>query len=104
MQTKIGIACLSWLLAFSTMMLGQAPTATLVGQVVDPTKANVSGATITVRNTATNETRTVKTNSAGQYTGSNLSPGLYEVTISPGVFHPLQRETHRICQDKAHRT
>jgi len=92
MQTKIGIACLSWLLAFSTMMLGQAPTATLVGQVVDTTKANVSGATIAIRNTSTNEARTTKTSSDGLYTVTNLAPGIYEVTISMVGFQPAQGE------------
>lgn len=82
MRIKIGIACLGWLLALSTSMLGQAPTATLVGQVTDTTKANIPDATIVVRNTATNETRATKTTSDGLYTVSNLAPGVYEVTIS----------------------
>ena len=100
---KISVTCLVWLLAFSTMMFGQAPTATLVGQVVDPTKANVPGATITVRNTATNVTRTAKTNSAGLYTVTNLAPGIYEVIISMEGFNQLKESNLELAADQTAR-
>jgi hypothetical protein len=103
MQTKISIACLGWLLTLSTIMLGQAPTATLVGQVVDPTKANISGATVAVRNTATNETRTIKTDSVGLYTVSNLAPGLYEVTISAVGFNQLKESNLELTAEQTAR-
>jgi len=103
MQTKIGTAFLVWLLAFSTMMLGQAPTATLVGQVVDPTNANIPGATITIKNMATNETRTTKTDATGQYTVSNLAPGVYEVTISMVGFNQLKESNLELTADQTAR-
>jgi hypothetical protein len=103
MQTKISIACLAWLLAFSTIMFGQAPTATLVGQVVDTTKANIPGATIAIRNTATNETRTTKTNPDGLYTVSNLAPGVYEVTISMVGFDQLKESNLQLAADQTAR-
>src|ERR1700733_15020784 len=103
MQTKISIACLGWLLTLSTIMLGQAPTATLVGQVVDPTKANISGATAAVRNTATNETRTIKADSVGLYTVSNLAPGLYEVIISAVGFNQLKESNLELTAEQTAR-
>jgi hypothetical protein len=84
-------------------MLGQAPTATLVGQVVDATKANISGATVTIRNTATNVTRGTKTDSAGQYTVSNLAPGNYEVTISMTGFNQLKESNLELTADQTAR-
>ena len=103
MQTKISMVLLGWLLALSTITLGQAPTATLVGQVVDATKANISGATVTIRNTATNVTRAAKTDSAGQYTVSNLAPGNYEVTISMTGFNQLKESNLELTADQTAR-
>jgi Carboxypeptidase regulatory-like domain len=103
MQTKISMACLGWLLALSTIMLGQAPTATLVGQVVDATKANISGAAVTIRNTATNVTRATKTDSSGQYTVSSLAPGNYEVTISMTGFNQLKESNLELTADQTAR-
>src|ERR1700734_2456105 len=103
MHTKLRIACLGWLLALSATMLGQAPTATLVGHVVDPSKAYVAGATIVVRNTATNEMRSTKTDAVGQYTVSNLSPGVYEVTISMAGFNQLKENSLELSADQTAR-
>src|SRR5580692_2599473 len=103
MKIKISIACLGWLLAFSTIMLGQAPTATLVGQVVDSTKASIPGATIAIRNIATNVTRTVKTDSEGLYTVTNLAPGIYEVTISMVGFNQLKESNLELTADQTAR-
>jgi Carboxypeptidase regulatory-like domain/TonB-dependent Receptor Plug Domain/TonB dependent receptor len=50
------------------------------GTVKDPNEAVIPGATVTVRNTATNGTRTVTTDSDGNYLITNLQPGSYEVT------------------------
>ena len=71
----------------------QAPTASLVGQVVDASKASIPGATVTIRNVATNETRTVHTGGQGEYTISNLPQGYFDVTISMQGFESLH-ETH----------
>ena len=49
------------------------------GTVKDPTEALIPGATVTVRNTATNATRTVTTDNDGNYLVTNLQPGAYEV-------------------------
>jgi hypothetical protein len=103
MQTKITILCLSWLLALSSLALAQAPTATLVGHVVDATTANISGAAVTIRNTATNVTRTAKSDSTGQYTVSNLTPGNYEVTISMTGFNQLKESNLELTADQTAR-
>lgn len=60
--------------------LAQTPTATLVGDIRDSSGAVVPGTTITIRNTATNISRSAQSNASGAYTVLSLAPGPYEVT------------------------
>src|SRR5436190_9017830 len=57
---KISILFLSFLL-FAALALAQAPSATLVGRIVDASNLAVSGASVRVRNTDTNESRMAET-------------------------------------------
>jgi outer membrane receptor protein involved in Fe transport len=77
------------LLLASAVALAQSPTATLVGDVKDPTGAAVPGAEIRVRNTATNDVRTTRSTDLGQFTVVNLLPGVYEVTAQNPGFQKL---------------
>src|SRR5215467_4270850 len=61
-------------------------TATLKGTVVDPQGAVVSGATVTVTNTATSITRTTKTLADGSYQVPALPPASYLVTFEAQGF------------------
>lgn len=68
-----------------TLILAQS-TATLQGTVTDATNAAVATAVITVRNTATGEERSTKTDNSGVYLASSLVPGTYRVEVkSPGM-------------------
>ena len=78
---------------FAAVLAAQTPSATIVGRIVDATEAVVGKATIRVRNEATNEVRAVESEDDGDYTVSNLPPGLYEITIEKPGFKPL-RESH----------
>ena len=64
----------------------QVSGATLSGTVTDPTGAVVANAQISVRNTATNVTRDLTTDTAGFYTVPNLLPGPYAVTVTASGF------------------
>ena len=64
----------------------QATAADLIGSVVDPTGAVVSGATITARNVATGITRTVTAGADGNYQFIGLPPGDYEVSAEAATF------------------
>ena len=67
------------------MAQSQSNAADLQGYVRDPSGAVVVGATVTVRNAATNFSREVTTNEDGYYQITNLPPGSYEVTVeAPG--------------------
>jgi hypothetical protein len=63
-----------------------ANTAIVLGTVTDPAGAVVPDATVNLTNTATNETKTVTTSSAGQFVFPNVSPGAYTLKISKTGF------------------
>ena len=79
---------LVFVLAISTLVLvsslaafGQATTGTLRGTVTDPNGGVVAGATVTAKNQSTNNTSPTTTNGEGGYVLSNLSPGVYTITV-----------------------
>src|SRR4051794_16834779 len=59
-------------------------TSAIVGQVSDPTSAAIAGATVTVKNTDTGLTRSVKTDEAGRFNFPQLKPGSYAVKAEAG--------------------
>src|SRR5215469_796072 len=65
-----------------TLAWTQTPTGEILGTVLDPTGAVVSGAVITVTNTSTGVERKLATNSAGVYTAPALPPGTYSVRVT----------------------
>ena len=80
------------LIGLAGAALAQAPTATLVGRILDRSQAAIPGVSVSVRSVDTNQVRAVQTEDGGEYTVSNLSPGFYEVTITKSGFKSL-RET-----------
>jgi len=65
-------------------------TATVSGTVTDRTGAVVQGASVTVRNEATNERRLVVTNKSGVFAAPNLKPSTYSITVSAKGFGPKE--------------
>ncbi len=59
---------------------------TVAGTVSDKTGAVVPNATITLTDTATQETRTATSNSAGFYTFVNVPPSTYDITVTKSGF------------------
>jgi hypothetical protein len=64
------------------MAAAQQPTGGIEGQVTDPQKAAVVGASVTVKNIDTGLTRTAQTDSEGKFSISQLPPGNYEVRVA----------------------
>lgn len=57
----------------------------IFGHVLDPSSATVAGASVTIRNTATNVSTDLKTNESGYYEAALLVAGAYQVAVeSPG--------------------
>ncbi len=78
---------IAFLLAVPAALLAQtSTTATVVGTVSDPTGALVSGATVELRDIATNQTRSTTTNDVGQYILTSVLPGTYRMTVSMAGF------------------
>jgi len=69
----------------------QLPTGKITGIVTDSTGANVSGADVEARNTATGIVTKTVTNEAGDYTFPVLSPGEYTVEAKKGGFETVNR-------------
>ena len=85
-----GSACtlfLALLLAVVPAALCQVLYGVLTGTVTDATGASVTNATVTVRNQSNGETRTIQTNSSGNYTVRDLLAGQYTVAVpAAGTF------------------
>jgi carboxypeptidase family protein/TonB-dependent receptor-like protein len=67
--------------AYSQILYGS-----LVGNVKDASDAVVAGASVTVTNAATNQSRQAQTNETGSYSLSTLEPGTYTVRVSKAGF------------------
>ncbi|MBM3727870.1 MAG: TonB-dependent receptor [Acidobacteria bacterium] len=87
------IRTLTLLSAATCAVFGQTTNATLVGDIVDATNAVVADATITVKNTATGQSREAKTNESGAYRVFPLNPGTYEVTVTKSGFRTTTART-----------
>ena len=86
-STFLILAVISALLAASVAFgQSQSNAADMQGYVRDPSGAAVAGASVTVRNAATNFSRDIITNDEGYYQITNLPPGNYEVTVTASGF------------------
>lgn len=70
----------------------QALYGSIVGTVTDGSGAIIQGATVTITDIATNETRTAQSNSAGEYSFVSLVPSTYQVAIEKTSFKRFVRE------------
>ena len=67
----------------------QTSNGTLVGSVVDPSEAVVTGATVSAVSPQYGQSHETHTDSAGTYRLESLQPGIYSVTISAPAFETL---------------
>ena len=71
------------------------PTGTLTGVVTDPSSAAIPGATVAVKEPETGRLYNVQADANGRFVVANLSPGVYNVTVShvgfqSGVYNSVQ--------------
>lgn len=92
----IGVGLLTGALAFAQLQAGR-----IVGQVFDPQHAAVPGATITVTNSATSLSETVKADASGNYVVTPLDPGTYSVSASAQGFATMVRNGIELTVGKA---
>src|SRR6266481_8146343 len=94
MRGKFRVVFLFCLLAILSCarLRAQITSSTMYGQVTDATGAGVPGAQVSVSNTDTNLTRTLETNSAGEYRIELLPVGSYRVEIAKPGFKKVVLE------------
>lgn len=74
-----------------TVSFGQQLTAQLSGSTYDQTGAVVPNAHVSVKNTASGDTRETTSNGSGYFTFAALQPGAYSVTVSAPGFRSWQQ-------------
>src|SRR5437588_4025315 len=87
-ETRSAAFALAFILFFSTLAIAQTPdTATIVGQVLDPTRAVVVGVHVTATNDLTGLERNTETDSKGKFSlGALPVAGSYTLTTSKTGF------------------
>jgi len=83
---------ISILLALSVMTFAQSATTSLRGTLTDAKGAVVTGATVTLNNSATGFSRTVKSDDQGVYQFMELPPATYVITVTSQGFATTKRE------------
>ena len=87
---------------FFTASLAQAQfRGSIQGVVTDPQGANISGATLTLKNTGTNQQLTATTNDSGIYNFNALSPGKYSLTVEKTGFQKKFFENVSFIEEQA---
>lgn len=77
---------------FASLLSGQQSTGSMIGTITDPSGGAVPGAEVTVKNQATAATFIAQTDSAGVWRAPELSPGVYDVSVTAKGFSTLLRE------------
>ena len=88
----VTMAVVLGILFMPTYAVAQVAVGTLLGNVTDESGGAVPGATVTATETRTNISRTAVSNAGGNYTFSNLAPGLYRVDGELVGFRKFSRE------------
>ncbi len=85
LSSKLSLAALTLsvcaCLPFTSLLIAQGVTGIILGTVQDSSKAAVPGASITVTNILTGETRNLTSDASGQYIATSLNVGRYRVEI-----------------------
>lgn len=81
-RTLVVVAVLAAWLGASGALRGQGLTGQLSGTVVDSSGSVLPGAAVTIRNTGTQATREVVTDSDGNFVATELLAGTYDITVT----------------------
>ena len=85
MRFRTGVRLFFVVLSHVVLLSAQTYQGRILGTVTDASGAVIAGAKITVTDTAKNTSRSLITNSAGEYTAPDLDPGTYAVSAeAPG--------------------
>jgi hypothetical protein len=91
MLRTVGFVLLAALPLFPIDAFAQGETTSaIIGQVIDASGALIPGATVTIANRGTGLERSLKTDTAGQFSFPQLAPGTYSVRAEADGFDPQQ--------------
>ena len=83
-----------WLAALGTTIaapaMAQTTTGSIAGIVTDNTKAALPGATVTIRQVETAQSRVIVTDGSGRYRAPALEPGHYNITVELSGFRTAE--------------
>ena len=89
-RLRAGLLVLALGMGTFPVAFGQSSKGILAGVARDASGAVVAGATITITNQATSETRNVQTSTDGAYRVDAISPGTYAITAKEAGFNTSQ--------------
>jgi hypothetical protein len=96
--------CLAALcLALPVTLRAQAVQGSILGSVIDPSGAGVSGAEVTIVNTGTNAEQRMNTTPSGDYRFAGLQPGFYTVTVAAPGFKKFVQTGIQLATSEARR-
>src|ERR1700691_6276096 len=78
-------------LLLSRPLFSQSSTGRILGDVRDASDAVVVGASVEITDVQRGVTRSLETDSAGEYVAPDLEPGIYKITVSKGGFKRFER-------------
>lgn len=90
------LMCMLLLTSLAPNARPQTVRGSIIGTVMDPSDALVEGAKITATNVATNVSTTTTSNASGNYGLTQLTPGIYKVSIEKTGFQTLVQENVQV--------
>ena len=87
--TALGVLLATLLMAQSSF--AQTNYGSIVGTIRDATGADVTGARVTLKNSATDAVESIDSGNGGTYTFQNLNPGSYSLSVSNPGFKEYKR-------------
>jgi iron complex outermembrane recepter protein len=94
-RTAVLMVCAA-LIALSAPVLAQPATGRIAGTVRDSNGAPVAGAPVTITNQETLATRVVRASKTGTFEVSDLSPGVYTVSVDVQGFRKVLQRDQRL--------
>lgn len=94
--SRITIALGLSLLSYALNAGAQGTDGEIQGVVADVSGTLLPGVTVTIENTETRASRTVRTDASGRFTAPAVAPGRYEVTAAFTGFAPRRQEGLRV--------
>lgn len=98
-----GLLAVCAVLGFSAQLQAQVRFGAVVGYVTDPSDKAISGATVTLTNTATSETSNATTDATGTYAFPNAAPGQYRLEIEQAGFEHFTAQNVQVQVDQTTR-